>query len=38
MKLRKWTVQEEIAIVMEGLKKRRSVVENCRQGENEVTS
>ncbi|MGQ9720154.1 MAG: transposase, partial [Candidatus Jordarchaeum sp.] len=31
MKPRKWTVDEKMAIVMEGLKEKRSVSEICRE-------
>lgn len=31
MKQRKWTTQEKVVIVMEGLKERRSVAEICRE-------
>ena len=31
MKARKWTVDEKLAIVMEGLKERKSVAEICRE-------
>lgn len=31
MKLRKWTAEEKMAIVLEGLKEKRSVAEICRE-------
>ena len=31
MKKRNWTVEEKLAIVLEGLKEKRSVVEICRE-------
>jgi hypothetical protein len=31
MKQRKWTVEQKLAIVMEGLKEKRSVAEICRE-------
>ena len=31
MKQRKWTAEEKVAIVMEGLKERRSVADICRE-------
>lgn len=31
MKLRKWSADEKLAIVMEGLKEKRSVAEICRE-------
>jgi len=31
MKQRKWTAEEKLAIVMEGLKEKRSVAEICRE-------
>lgn len=31
MKLRKWSADEKLAIVMEGLKERRSVADICRE-------
>lgn len=31
MKQRKWTAEEKVAIVMEGLKEKRSVADICRE-------
>lgn len=33
MKQKKWTLDEKLAIVMEGLKEKRSVAEICRENE-----